>query len=83
MVEYRFAKKFTGHRFCKVCGTQVYMKLHGPPTAIIDSLSPAKQEMVRQKLSIVPLRIALLDGVESSQIKIQRSDIGTAGYVIE
>lgn len=83
MTEYCFAKKFTGHRFCKVCGVQVHMKLHGPPKTMVDSLPPATQEMIREKLLIAPIRIALLDSVEYSQIKIQRSDIGTEGYVIE
>ncbi|OKL64209.1 hypothetical protein UA08_00513 [Talaromyces atroroseus] len=82
MTEYRFARKFTGHRFCKVCGVQVYMKLHGPPKALVDSLPLAKQKIIRQKLSIVPIRIAALDGVEFSLVKIQRSDEGTEGYAI-
>ncbi|OOG00624.1 hypothetical protein ASPCADRAFT_39357 [Aspergillus carbonarius ITEM 5010] len=83
LVEYQFGRKFTGHRFCGVCGVQVGMKLHGPPQSVVDRLPAAKQELVRQNLAIMPLRVAILDGVEWSDLTIQRSDEGTEGYVID
>ncbi|PWY94650.1 hypothetical protein BO94DRAFT_582038 [Aspergillus sclerotioniger CBS 115572] len=83
LVEYRFGRRFTGHRFCGVCGVPVGMKLHGPPQSVVDRLPAAKQEMVRQNLAIMPLRVGILDGVEWSDLKVERSDEGTEGYVVD
>ncbi|RAL03946.1 GFA family protein [Aspergillus ibericus CBS 121593] len=83
LVEYQFGRKFTGHRSCGVCGVQVGMKLHGPPQSVVERLPAAKQEMIRQTLAITPLRVGILNGVEWSDLKIQRSDEGTKGYVVD
>ncbi|KAJ5671216.1 hypothetical protein N7507_000343 [Penicillium longicatenatum] len=80
--EYLFQRKFNGHCFCQVCGVQLYMILHGPPKAVVDNLPAEKQEMVQEMLAIVPIRLAVLDGVEWSECHIKRSDEGTAGYAV-
>ncbi|PYI16695.1 hypothetical protein BO99DRAFT_404942 [Aspergillus violaceofuscus CBS 115571] len=80
--EYRFGRKFTGHRFCGVCGVQLYMHLYGPPAAVVARLLPEKQELVRRNLEIVPVRVQVLDGVEWEEIHVERSDEGTEGYVL-
>lgn len=49
---------------------------------IVDNLPAEKQRMVQEKLAIVPVRLAVLDGVEWSDCSIKRSDEGTAGYAI-
>lgn len=82
MTEYCFGRGFTGHQFCKICGVQVGMKLHGPPQSVVDSLPPEKQEIVKEKLAIVPIRVAVLDGVEWADLKVERTDEGTEGYVV-
>ncbi|BCS01304.1 GFA family protein [Aspergillus luchuensis] len=83
LTEYRFGRGFTGHQFCKICGVQLSMKLHGPPQSVVDSLPLEKQEIVKQKLAIVPIRVAVLDGVEWADLKIERTDEGTEGYVVD
>ncbi|RAH65716.1 GFA family protein [Aspergillus aculeatinus CBS 121060] len=80
--EYRFGRQFTGHRFCGVCGVQLYMHLHGPPAAVVTRLSPEKQELVRRNLDVVPVRVAVLEGVEWDEIRVEREDEGTEGYVL-
>ncbi|PYI35840.1 hypothetical protein BP00DRAFT_442251 [Aspergillus indologenus CBS 114.80] len=80
--EYRFGRQFTGHRFCGVCGVQLYMHLHGPPAAVVARLSPEKQELVRRNLDVVPVRVPVLDGVEWEAIRVEREDEGTEGYVL-
>ncbi|CAI7639643.1 unnamed protein product [Penicillium discolor] len=80
--EYLFQRRFNGHCFCRICGIHVYMKLHGPPKAVVDKLPSEKQKMVREMLAIVPVRLSILDGVEWSDCHVKRSDEGTAGYVI-
>ncbi|RDH38410.1 Mss4-like protein [Aspergillus welwitschiae] len=82
LTEYCFGRGFTGHQFCKICGVQVGMKLHGPPQSVVDSLPPEKQEIVKEKLAIVPIRVAVLDGVEWADLKVERTDEGTEGYVV-
>ncbi|KAL3263355.1 hypothetical protein ABHI18_001892 [Aspergillus niger] len=79
LTEYCFGRGFTGHQFCKICGVQVGMKLHGPPQSVVDSLPPEKQEIVKEKLAIVPIRVAVLDGVEWADLKVERTDEGTEG----
>ncbi|GKZ35320.1 hypothetical protein AbraIFM66950_005915 [Aspergillus brasiliensis] len=79
LTEYRFGRGFTGHQFCKICGVPVIMKLHGPPQSVVDSLPLEKQEMIKQKLAIVPIRVAILDGVEWADLKVKRTDEGTEG----
>ncbi|PYH87038.1 hypothetical protein BO82DRAFT_360164 [Aspergillus uvarum CBS 121591] len=80
--EYRFGRQFTGHRFCGVCGVQLYMHLHGPPAAVAARLSPEKQELVRRNLDVVPVRVPVLDWVEWEAIRVEREDEGTEGYVL-
>ncbi|OJK00194.1 hypothetical protein ASPACDRAFT_60044 [Aspergillus aculeatus ATCC 16872] len=79
--EYRFGRQFTGHRFCGVCGVQLYMHLHGPPAAVVARLSREKQELVRRNLDVVPVRVAVLEGVEWEEIRVEREDEGTEGPI--
>jgi len=81
--EYVFGRKFTGHRFCKICGVPVYMKIHGPPKAIFDSWPEARRNAVKGNFEILPLRIHLLNDVEWSRLHVERSDEGTEGYAVE
>ncbi|PYH87629.1 hypothetical protein BO71DRAFT_393121 [Aspergillus ellipticus CBS 707.79] len=83
LTEYRFGRKFMGHRFCKVCSVQVCMKAYGPPQAVVEKLPPATQEMVRKNLEIFPVRVAVLDGVDWDSLVVKRSDEGTGGYGVE
>ncbi|KAJ5696617.1 hypothetical protein N7536_007029 [Penicillium majusculum] len=66
----------------RICGVHVYIKLHGPPKAVVDKLPSEKQKMVREMLAIVPVRLSILDGVEWSDCHVKRSDEGAAGYAI-
>jgi hypothetical protein len=61
----------------------VYMQIHGPPKVIFDSWPEAKREAVRGNFEILPIRIAVLDGVEWDQLKIERTDEGTDGYTVD
>lgn len=49
---------------------------------MVDRLPPEKQEIVKEKLAIVPIRVAVLDGVEWADLKVERTDEGTEGYVV-
>ncbi|KAJ6032563.1 hypothetical protein N7540_003295 [Penicillium herquei] len=75
-------QRFNGHCFCRVRGVHVFIKLHGPLKAVVDSLSADKQKYVQELLSIFPLRLPVLDDIEWSDCHIGRSDEGKAGYVI-
>jgi hypothetical protein len=77
---YRFGKSYVGHPFCKTCGVQVYMHVFGPE--VKESWSEEMRKMVREKCEIVPVRVAVLEGVEWSELKVERSDEGTEGYVL-
>ncbi|KUJ18306.1 uncharacterized protein LY89DRAFT_717883 [Mollisia scopiformis] len=81
--EYLFGRKFTGHCFCKICGVPLFMRLHGPPKELVDTWSEDKQNMVKEKLEIIPIRLAVLDDVNWDELKIERSDEGTEGYVVD
>lgn len=78
---YRFDRGWVGHPFCKVCGVQVYMKVFGPP--VKESWGEEMRKMVKEKCEIFPVRLAVLEGVEWGKMKVERSDEGTEGYVVD
>lgn len=61
----------------------VFGDLYGPPAAVVATWPEARQAMVARKLNIKPLNVRALEGVEWDHIKIERSDEGTEGYVID
>jgi hypothetical protein len=71
----------TLHPFCKVCGVQVYMHVYGPKFK--EEWSEETRKMVRGKCEIVPVRVAALEGVKWDELKVERSDEGTEGYVLD
>lgn len=78
-----FGRKFTGHRFCKICGVQVYMEIYGPPKAVFDSWPEARKQAVKGNFELLPIRIGVLDDVEWEQLKIETTREGTQGYTID
>lgn len=50
---------------------------------MIDRLPEAKKEFVKQQLEIQPVNLRVLDGVEWSELAVERMDEGTDGYVLE
>jgi hypothetical protein len=76
-----FEKKYVGHPFCKVFGVQVYMHIYGPKFK--EEWNEEMRKMVREKCEIVPVRVAVLEGVEWDELKVDRSDEGTEGYVLD
>ena len=81
--DYKFGRKFNGTPFCKTCGGHVFCNLYGPPEAVVQRLSAAKQEMVKKQLEIQPVNLRALDGIEWSDLTIQTSDEGQEGYSVE
>lgn len=71
------------HNFCKKCGVQVFITLCSPPKGVWDSFSDEIKTALLSKKDSVPLRIALLEGVEWDELKIDREDQGTKGYVVD
>ncbi|KAH8201940.1 hypothetical protein TruAng_003932 [Truncatella angustata] len=80
---YAWGSKFSGLRFCRHCGVQLWSDLWGPPAEVVATWPEARQQMVKRKLNIKPLNVRVLEGVEWDQIEIQRSDEGTEGYVVD
>ena len=79
--EYLFGKGWIGHPFCRVCGVQVYMKIYGPKEK--DTWSQEMRKMVKEKCEIVPVRLAVLEGVLWDELKVERSEEGKEGYVLD
>ncbi|KAI1861460.1 uncharacterized protein JN550_010840 [Neoarthrinium moseri] len=80
---YSFGRKFSGKRFCGSCGVNIWDDLYGPPKELVATWPEARQAMVARNLSIRPLSVRALDGVEWDQLKIERADEGTEGYVVD
>jgi hypothetical protein len=57
------------------------MKAYGPP--VKDNWSEETGKMVKEKCDIASIRLAALEGVEWNELKVERSDEGTWGYVVE
>ena len=48
-----------------------------------DNWSEETGKVVKEKCYIVSIRFAALEGVEWNELKVERSDEGTWGYVVE
>lgn len=61
----------------------MFSDLYGPPAELVATWSEARQAMVARKLNINPLNVRALEGVEWDTIKVNRTDEGTEGYVVD
>lgn len=77
---YSFGRKFNSFPFCSTCGVCVFQTLIGPPKTVVDGLSEAGKERVKQMLEIQPVNFRCLEGVDVDQIVRTRNDEGTEGY---
>ena len=79
---YAFGRKFNQTPFCSTCGVACYGVAVGPPREVVDRLPEDKKAFVEKMTRIQPLYVRAMDGVEWDEIKIERSDEGTEGYVV-
>lgn len=79
---YAFGRKFNQSPFCKTCGIACYGVTVGPPQEVVDRLPEEKKAFVERIRRIQPLSVRALHGVEWDEIKIEKSDEGTEGYVV-
>lgn len=82
MKDYPYGRGFNGAPFCATCGEFVFGRLYGPPADVVSKLSPERQEFVRKQLRIVPVNLRVLNGIDWSELNIERSDEGTQGYAL-
>ena len=59
------------------------MRVKGPDEGVMRSWSEARRRMVEAKTRIVPVRLAVLEGVEWDRLRVERCDEGVEGYVVE
>ena len=64
LTSYSWGRKFNGHRFCKTCSVEVDIVLYGPPKEIVDKLEGARLEEYKETMSIHPINLRVLSGVE-------------------
>jgi hypothetical protein len=64
----------------------VFGNIYGPPISVFDKLPPERKEKVleiyRKNLQLQPLNVRAMEGVDLTELKINRSDEGTEGYVL-
>ena len=48
-----------------------------------ENWSEETRKMVKEKCDIVYIRLAALEGVGWNELKVERSDEGSGGYVVE
>lgn len=85
--DYQYGRRYTGFPFCATCGIHVYNNLYGPARQVLNQM-PADMrakamEMVTKNLTLQPINVRVLDGVDLSSIKVKRRDGGTEGYVLD
>ncbi|KXJ86424.1 glutathione-dependent formaldehyde-activating enzyme [Microdochium bolleyi] len=82
--EYRYGQKFTGLSHCITCGVLVYKTVYGPPITIFDRLPAEMREralaVYYRNMSLQPLNVRTLDGIDTASLRIERNDEGTEGY---
>ncbi|KAF7968480.1 hypothetical protein HWV62_30505 [Athelia sp. TMB] len=58
---YALGPKMISYQFCATCGVCVFLAVHGPPDAVVATLPPARQALVKAKREIRPVNIRALD----------------------
>ncbi|KAF7974151.1 hypothetical protein HWV62_13259 [Athelia sp. TMB] len=53
--------KMISYQFCSTCGVCVFLAVHGPPDAVVATLPPARQALVKAKREIRPVNVRALD----------------------
>lgn len=85
--EYRHGRGFGGAAYCKHCGVHIYGNVYGPDPSVFDKLPPERREVVlkiyHKNMSLQPVNVRSIEGVDLSTIHIERSDEGTEGYVLD
>lgn len=79
---YAFGRKFNQNYFCTNCGVACYGLPVGPPQEVVDRMPEDKKAFVEKQRRIRQLSVRAMNGVEWGEIKIDRSDEGTEGYVV-
>ncbi|KAK8080909.1 hypothetical protein PG997_008727 [Apiospora hydei] len=76
-----------GSRHCKTCGVLVFDEVVGPPISVFDSVPLERRERLlevyHRNMSLQPLNIRCVEGLDLGPLEIQRSDKGTEGYTLD
>ncbi|AEO68135.1 uncharacterized protein THITE_2051078, partial [Thermothielavioides terrestris NRRL 8126] len=86
MFEYLYGRRFIGFARCETCGVVVFLNVYGPPLSAYDHLPPERRERAlaihHTNMTLLPLNVRILD-VDLATLRVQRSDEGTKGYVLD
>ncbi|KAF7968477.1 hypothetical protein HWV62_30499 [Athelia sp. TMB] len=58
---YTLGPKMISYQFCGACGVCLFLAVHGPPDAVVATLPPARQELIKAKREIRPVNVRALD----------------------
>ncbi|KAK8052483.1 glutathione-dependent formaldehyde-activating enzyme [Apiospora rasikravindrae] len=76
-----------GSSHCKTCGVFVFDEVVGPPISVFDNVSPERREhllgVYHKNMSLQPLNVRCVEGVDLGSLDIQRLDEGTEGYTLD
>ena len=82
--EYIWGRQYGGSPFCTTCGGSVYVNVYGPPQSFLDAVPPERKDkfmaVYNKNMSLQPLNIRSLDGVDVSKLEVARVNMGTEGY---
>lgn len=82
MTSYTFGNHMAAHKFCKICGVHILIDMLEMKPEVWERLPESVKEILRVKMDQVPVRLAVLEGVEWDALKVVRKTPGTEGYVI-
>jgi len=82
--EYKYGSGYGGWPFCATCGVNVYANVYGPPQSVLDAVPVERKEramaVFRRNMSLQPLNVRVLDGVDVTKLNVVRNNVGTDGY---
>jgi hypothetical protein len=62
------------------------MRIYGPPKEVWDRIPEERRELLKGNFELLPIRVGTLDGLEDGEweeSKVERSDVGTDGFVVD
>ncbi|KAM3451319.1 hypothetical protein NHJ6243_009617 [Beauveria neobassiana] len=85
--EYIHGKRYSGVSHCKDCGVYVFKNIYGPDPSVFDKLAPERRavvlEIYHKNMALQPVNVRTIEGLDLKSIKVERSDSGTDGYVLD
>ncbi|KAH8897493.1 glutathione-dependent formaldehyde-activating enzyme [Thozetella sp. PMI_491] len=87
--EYMKAPSWDSKAFCRTCGVSMFANIYGPPEgeSFFNKVPEERREHVlgvyRKNMSMQPLQVRALDGIDIDSLQVTKKNTGTEGYELD